>query len=73
MTDPELAKDPAAALNGAQIASLKEIVLAVGAREIPREVGLEMIVAAFPIDRAKAEAIMGPVGRTFFASEEPTA
>lgn len=66
-TDPQ-AKDPQAALNGAQVTSLLEIVARVAAREIPRETGVALITAAFPIDTAQAEALMGPVGLTFFAA-----
>jgi len=63
--DPQ-AKDPGAALNGAQVASLQEIVSAVASRAIPRETGIQLITAAFPIDLAQAEKIMGEVGRSFF-------
>lgn len=69
---PENAKNAQAALNGAQIASLMEIVQSVASRSIPRDVGIKLITAAFPIDLAEAERIMGPVGRSFFA-EEPIA
>lgn len=58
------------ALNGAQIASLKEIVIAVAMGEIPRATGVELILAAFPtIDREQAEKIMGPVGAGFQPSQ----
>jgi len=57
--------DPSTALNGAQVAALKEIVLSVAAGEIPRTSGIEIIVASFPVDRATAERIMGEVGRGF--------
>jgi uncharacterized protein len=40
-----------------------EIVSKVGAGEIPRETGIEIMIAAFPIDREQAERIMGDVGR----------
>jgi len=66
------AVDPTTALNGAQVTSLREIVLDVAKRAIPRETGVAMIVAAFPLDEQQADAVMGPVGRTFFAEpEEP--
>lgn len=61
------AKDPTTALNGAQVSSLLGIVQQVAARSIPRETGIALIVAAFPIDDAAAEKLMGPVGSTFFA------
>ena len=66
-TDPE-AKDPGAALNGAQVASLMEIVSAVASRSIPRETGIQLIKAASPIDAAQAEKLLGEVGRSFFLS-----
>ena len=65
---PEEAKDPATALNGAQVASLLEIVQQVGGRLIPRETGVALVMAAFPLDRAAAETVMGEVGRTFFTA-----
>ena len=68
--NPELAKDPAAALNGAQVASLQGIVQSVATRTLPRESGIAMMLAAFPITSTQAEAIMGTVGRTFFAPVE---
>lgn len=60
-------KNPDAALNGAQVASLVSIVKEVAARAIPRETGLALITAAFPLDLNEAESLLGPVGRTFFA------
>ena len=65
----ENAKDPDAALNGAQVSSLREIVASVARRELPRESGVAMMLAAFPITREQAEGIMGPVGRTFFVEQ----
>lgn len=64
---PEEAKDPTTALNGAQIASLKDIVKDVAARLIPRETGVQLIVSSFPLDEAQAEKLMGEVGKTFFS------
>lgn len=62
------------ALNGAQIASLKEIVIAVAMGEIPRATGVELILAAFPtIDREQAEKIMGPVGAGFQSAQQQPA
>jgi len=72
--NPELAKDPAAALNGAQVASLQGIVQSVAEKALPRESGIAMMLAAFPVTAAQAEAIMGTVGKTFFApTETPSA
>lgn len=63
---PEEAKDPTAALNGAQVQSLLSIVQQVAARQIPRDTGVQLITAAFPLDVAAADRILGPVGSTFF-------
>jgi hypothetical protein len=74
---PDMTKVPeggdvqSTALNGAQVKSLSEIVGQVARREIPRDTGVKMIVAAFPIDMAEADDLMGEVGRTFFAEPEP--
>lgn len=69
-TDPN-AKDPAAALNGAQVASMQEIITSVAARMIPRETGIQELLRAFPFTAAEAEMTMGEVGRTFFTAPEP--
>jgi hypothetical protein len=60
----------ASALNGAQVSSLMEIVQKVALREMPRATGIQLITAAFPIDAAGAEQIMGTVGITFFVQAE---
>lgn len=59
----------ATALNGAQVTSLIGIVDKVAKRELPRDSGIEIMLAAFPaLSREQAETAMGDVGRTFFAS-----
>lgn len=50
------------AFNGAQVASLKEIVQAVAAGELPRDSAIEIIMIAFNVERDKAEAILGSAG-----------
>jgi len=66
--------DPSTALNGAQVASLLEVVKSVARKEMPRETGVEIIVASFPVDRETAERLMGPTGATFFVEkQEPLA
>ncbi len=52
-------------LNGAQVASMIEIVSKVGQGLLPRESGIEMLLASFPVSRAQAEQIMGSVGKGF--------
>lgn len=55
------------ALNGAQVSSLLDIVTQAATGAIPRSTAIEIITSAFPIDAAKAEKILGPVGTTRFA------
>ena len=54
-------------LNGAQIASLLEIISQVGMGELPRESALEIISTAFSMPREAAEKLMGEVGRSFMS------
>lgn len=72
--DQAVAKDPAASLNGAQVASMKEIVQDVANGLLPRETGIQMIVASFPVSEQQAEKIMGTVGAGFVpkAADEPS-
>lgn len=60
--------DPTAALNGAQVEGLLELVGSVARRELPRESGIAAMLVAFPITPAQAELVMGEVGRSFFAA-----
>jgi HK97 family phage portal protein len=60
------------ALNGAQVTALKEIVQAVAAGQLPRESGVAIIIAAFPITPEQAEEIMGEVGRGFTPEPPPS-
>lgn len=64
---PEEAKDPTSALNGAQIAEMRETIAAVARGELPRETGVMILASAFPFDEGQAERIMGSVGRGFEA------
>jgi len=54
-----------AALNGAQVSSLQEILINVATGQLPRETGIKLITAAFPISATDAEAMMGTVGAGF--------
>lgn len=56
------------ALNGAQIASLLEIIQAVAQQLIPRDAGLAIIKRSFLVDDAGAEQLMGSVGNGFVPS-----
>lgn len=53
------------ALNGAQVTAAKDIVASVAAGAIPRDTGVSMLVEFFNIDQARADRIMGSVGRGF--------
>jgi hypothetical protein len=49
---------------------LISIVKEVAAPAIPRETGLALITAAFPLDEREAENLLGRVGRTFFVEPD---
>lgn len=66
-----LAVDPSTALNGAQVASLLEIIKSVARGELPRASGVAMILAAFPVTNSQAEKIMGAVGAGFTPTVTP--
>ena len=59
-----------AALNGAQVESLLEIVSRVASGQIPRATGISLITAAFPLTPQQAEQIMGPAGAGFVPTPE---
>ena len=62
------------ALNGAQVASLLEIIQACAQGLIPRDSAIGMIKRAFLVDDAGAEELMGSVGAGFVpASSTPAA
>lgn len=63
--------DPRQAMNGAQVAGLLSIIEQVASRQMPRDSGIAAMIAAFPLTQEQAEAIMGEVGRTFFAPDAP--
>jgi hypothetical protein len=62
----EVLLDPKLALNGAQVTAIVTLLTSVGDGTLPRESAIELIVAAFPISRDRAEAIMGTVGTAAF-------
>lgn len=64
-------KDPMAALNGAQVASLLDILKSVATEELPRESAVETILASFPVTRPQAEKILGKIGKSFFVEPPP--
>lgn len=52
-------------LNGDQVASMVDVVTKVAIGQIPRESGLNIILAAYPVSREAAEGILGEAGRDF--------
>lgn len=64
----EAARVSSVALNGAQVAAAKEIVVDVAGGRIPRDSGVMMLVNFFGLSPEAAEAIMGEVGRTFVST-----
>lgn len=59
-------------LNGAQVTSMVDIVSQVAQGTIPRESGIAILTVAFPIDRAKAEEIIGTAGNGFTPAVKET-
>jgi HK97 family phage portal protein len=58
----EMQTTEATVLNGAQIASAKDIVLAVAAGQMPRDAGVAMLKVFFNLSADVAEALMGSAG-----------
>lgn len=63
---------PDISLNGAQVASLLQILVMVASSQLPRASGVNLIMVAFALDQATAERIMGPIGTTFMIEEPET-
>ncbi len=57
--------DPTLSLNGAQVTALLDLMNRVAQGLLPRESGVELITAAFSLDRAMADRIMGTIGKGF--------
>lgn len=57
----ETAKDPQAALNGAQVDSLRQIVIDVSEGVYPRETGEALLTTAFPLTPEQAARILASV------------
>ena len=54
------------ALNGAQIASLLQVIGEVGARRLPRESAIAILSRAFNVTADQASELLGSVGLSFF-------
>jgi len=61
VADSEAAADPRQTLNGGQVSGLVDIVERVLTGELPKATAVEVIVAGFPFDRARAEQILAQV------------
>jgi hypothetical protein len=62
---PEGDSVQSSAMNGAQVASLVEIVSAVAGGTLPRDSASQIIQLAYQVEPAEAEAILGTAGTTF--------
>lgn len=67
------AVDPNTALNGAQVTSLRQLLLDVAMKQLPRQSVVEAISASFPLSVEQADRIVGEIGKTFFVEEEEPA
>jgi uncharacterized protein len=70
--DLEAREEPSVTGDPAQADAVAGIVAKVAARELPRDTGVAMLVELLGADAAKAEALMGESGRTFFTAPDPT-
>jgi hypothetical protein len=61
----EGAAEVAVSFNGAQVAAAQGVVAAVAAGELPRDTGVQMLVAFFGLDAIAADRLMGKVGGSF--------
>jgi phage gp29-like protein len=64
-TNTNVSVDPTTGLNGAQVASLLQVIDGVAQGRMPRESGVQILVACFPLTEEGADALMGEVGRGF--------
>ena len=55
-----------AALNGAQVASMVDVVVKVAGGELPRDAGKAILKRAFLVDDAGADEILGSAGTALF-------
>ena len=52
-------------LNGAQVSSLLAIIESVVTGKLPRDSAMQIIITAFNVSEAKADGMLGSVGRGF--------
>lgn len=53
------------ALNGAQVASLVDVIVKVASKQLPRDAAKQILMRAFQLDEMEAEAMLGSAGTTF--------
>jgi SPP1 gp7 family putative phage head morphogenesis protein len=63
--EPQVENVQQSVLNGAQVASMVQIVQSVASGFLPRESGVEIIKTAFNLDTINAERLLGSAGRGF--------
>jgi hypothetical protein len=71
--DQHIQVTEAAVLNGAQISSAKDIVMAVVAGELPRDTGVAMLQVFFNLTPEKADQIVGSAGTKTPTTPNPVA
>jgi hypothetical protein len=59
--DPAAVKDPNAALNGAQMAGMRQIIVDVAQGLYPREAGVEMLAASLPLSREACVSMLASI------------
>ena len=64
------AAKPQEAFNGAQVASLVDVAVKVKAGELPLETAVQLVAVAFPVDEAKARALLTPAAELGEEEEE---
>ena len=66
----EATADPSISLNGAQISSLLNLIEQYASGRLPKDTVIQLIIAAFPFDQARAERILAEVSPGSIPSED---
>ena len=66
----EATADPSVSLNGAQIQSLLNLIEQYASGRLPKDTVIQLIIAAFPFDQARAERILAEVAPGSIPSED---
>jgi hypothetical protein len=68
---PAAPPDPSAGLlNGAQVTALKDLLIEVAQRTLPRESAIELMVTAFNLTHEQADRVMGEAGKSFTITDD---